>query len=123
MMVQAREEMGEEPMVDETENVESIPTHFNDLLLSGEDSLNLNELMELCTHLQKKGRKILDIDADEDITMDSTHFDTDLDIFGVHDLHGDEVFVETQEPTTKSTILVRAATATTTTTVDELTLV
>ncbi|GJZ43211.1 hypothetical protein Tco_0590466, partial [Tanacetum coccineum] len=181
-----------EPMADETENVESVPTHSNDPLLSGEDSLKLNELMELCTNLQKKvldlettktiqaleidslkrrvkklekkqksrthklkrlykvglsakvissddeaslgdqedaskqGRKILDIDADEDITLDSTHFDTDPDMFGVHDLHGDEVFVETQEPvvnaaTTTSTIPVSAATATTTT-VDELTL-
>ncbi|GJR30173.1 hypothetical protein Tco_1106405 [Tanacetum coccineum] len=56
-----------------------------------------------------KGRKILDIDADEDITLDSTHFDTDPDMFGVHDLHGDEVFVETEE------LVVNAATTTTTT--------
>ncbi|GJX31201.1 retrotransposon protein, putative, ty3-gypsy subclass [Tanacetum coccineum] len=68
----------------------------------------------------------LDIDADEDITLDSTHFDIDPDMFGVHDLDGDEVFVETQESvvnaaTTTSTIPVIAATATTTT-VDELTL-
>ncbi|GJR27900.1 hypothetical protein Tco_1104132 [Tanacetum coccineum] len=181
-----------EPMADETENMESVPTHSNDPLLSGEDSLKLNELMELCTNLQKKvldlettktiqaleidslkrrvkklekkqkskthklkrlykvsqsakvissndeaslgdhedaskqGRKILDIDVDEHITLDSTHFDTDPDMFGVHDLHGDEVFVETQEPmvnaaTTTSTIPVSAATATTTI-VDELTL-
>ncbi|GJZ40674.1 hypothetical protein Tco_0587560 [Tanacetum coccineum] len=164
-----------EPMADETENVESVPTHSNDPLLSGEDSLKLNELMELCTNLQKKvldlettktiqaleidslkrrvkklkkkqrsrthklrrlykvglsakvissddeaslgdqedaskqGRKILDIDADEDITLDSTHVDTDPDMFGVHDLHGDEVFVEIEEP------VVNAATTTTTT--------
>ncbi|GJU21032.1 hypothetical protein Tco_1154374 [Tanacetum coccineum] len=181
-----------EPMADETENVESVPTHSNDPLLSGEDSLKLKELMELCTNLQKKvlnlettktiqaleidslkrrgkklkkkqksrthklkilykvglsakaissndkaslgdqedaskqGRKILDIDVDKDITLDSTHFDIDPDTFRVHDLHGDEVFVETQEPvvnavTTTSTIPVSAATATTTT-VDELTL-
>ncbi|GJV44355.1 hypothetical protein Tco_1428891 [Tanacetum coccineum] len=181
-----------EPMADETENVESVPTHSNDPLLSGEDSLKLNELMELCTNLQKKvldlettktiqeleidslkrrvkklekkqksrthklkrlykvglsakvissdneaslgnqedaskqERKILDIDADDDITLDSTHFDIDPDMFGVHDLHGDEVFVETQKPmvnaaTTTSTIPVGAATATTIT-VDELTL-
>ncbi|GJZ82308.1 hypothetical protein Tco_0647481 [Tanacetum coccineum] len=50
----------------------------------------------------------------------------DPDMFRVHDLHGDEVFVETQEPvvnaaTTTSTIPVSAASATTTT-VDELTL-
>ncbi|GJW53725.1 hypothetical protein Tco_0097810, partial [Tanacetum coccineum] len=164
-----------EPMADETENVESVPTHSNYQLLSGEDSLKLNELMELCTNLQKKvldlettktiqaleidslkrkvkklekkqrsrtymlrrlykvglsakvissydeaslgdqedaskqGRKILNIDADEDITLDNTHVDTDLDMFGVHDLHGDEVFVEIEKP------VVNAATTTTTT--------
>ncbi|GJZ84881.1 hypothetical protein Tco_0650220 [Tanacetum coccineum] len=37
------------------------------------------------------GRKILNIDPDEDITLDSTHVDIDPDMFGVHDLHGDEV--------------------------------
>ncbi|GKF13174.1 hypothetical protein Tco_0051100 [Tanacetum coccineum] len=40
-----------EPMVDETENVESIPTHSNDPLL---DRLKLNELMELCTSLSQR---------------------------------------------------------------------
>ncbi|GKA16097.1 hypothetical protein Tco_0695844 [Tanacetum coccineum] len=144
-------------MADETENVESVPTHSNDPLLSGEDSMKLNELMELCTNLQnkvldlettktiqalkidslkrrvkklekkqksrtqklkrlykvglsakvifsdeeaslgdqedasKQGRKILNIDVDEDITLDSTHFDTNPDMFRVHDIHGDEV--------------------------------
>ncbi|GKE09474.1 hypothetical protein Tco_1413025, partial [Tanacetum coccineum] len=57
----------------------------------------------------KQGRKILDIDADEDITLDSTHVDTDPDMFGVHDLHGDEVFIKIKEP------VVNAATTTTTT--------
>ncbi|GJU12272.1 putative ribonuclease H-like domain-containing protein [Tanacetum coccineum] len=149
MMVQAQEEMGEEHMADETENVESVPIHSNDPLLSGEDSLKLNELMELYTNLQKKvldlettktiqaleigslkrrvkklekkqrsrthklirlykGRKILDIDADEDITLDSTNVDTDPDMFEVYDLYGDEVFVEIKEP------VVNAATTTTT---------
>ncbi|GKA83245.1 hypothetical protein Tco_0804840, partial [Tanacetum coccineum] len=127
-----------EPMADEIENVESVPTHSNDPLLSGEDSLKLNELMELCTNLQKKvldlettktiqaleidslkrgvkklekkqslddqedaskqERKILDIDVDEDITLDSTHVNIDPDMFKLHDLHGDEVFVEIEEP-------------------------
>ncbi|GKD65418.1 hypothetical protein Tco_1307526, partial [Tanacetum coccineum] len=148
-----------EPIADEAANEENVPTHSNDPLLSGEDSLKLNKLMELYTNLQKKvldletskttqaleieslkrrvkklqkkqrpgthklkrlykedaskqGRKIYDINADEDITLDSTHFDTDPDMFGVHDLHGDEVFVETEEPvvniaTTTSTIPVR----------------
>ncbi|GKD01200.1 hypothetical protein Tco_1171474 [Tanacetum coccineum] len=59
----------------------------------------------------KQGRKIHDIDADEDITLENVH---DADMFGVHDLDGDEVFVETEEPvvnaaTTASTIPVSAA--------------
>ncbi|GKD35752.1 hypothetical protein Tco_1251261 [Tanacetum coccineum] len=62
----------------------------------------------------KQERKIYDIDADEDITLDSTHFDTDPDMFRVHNLHGDEVFVESEEPvvntaTTTSTIPVSVA--------------
>ncbi|GKA39348.1 hypothetical protein Tco_0731899 [Tanacetum coccineum] len=43
-----------EPMADETKNVESIPTHSNDPLLSGEDRLKLNELMEICTSLSQR---------------------------------------------------------------------
>ncbi|GKA82001.1 hypothetical protein Tco_0788749 [Tanacetum coccineum] len=59
----------------------------------------------------KQGRKIHDIDVDEDITLENVH---DADMFGVHDLDGDEVFVETKEPvvnavTTASTIPVSAA--------------
>ncbi|GJZ96985.1 hypothetical protein Tco_0669319 [Tanacetum coccineum] len=62
----------------------------------------------------KQERKIHNIDADKDITLDSTHFDTDPDMFGVHDLDGDEVFIETEEPvvnaaTTTSIISVSAA--------------
>ncbi|GKD14028.1 hypothetical protein Tco_1198435, partial [Tanacetum coccineum] len=34
----------------------------------------------------KQGKKIDDIDADARITLDSTHFDADIDMFGVHDL-------------------------------------
>ncbi|GKD40121.1 hypothetical protein Tco_1260328 [Tanacetum coccineum] len=52
MMVQAPEEL--EPMADETKNVESVLTHSNDPLLSGEDRLKLNELMELCTSLSQR---------------------------------------------------------------------
>ncbi|GJU41707.1 hypothetical protein Tco_1194664 [Tanacetum coccineum] len=39
----------------------------------------------------KQGRKIHDIDADEDITLENVH---DAKMFDVNDLHGDEVFVE-----------------------------
>ncbi|GKD25612.1 hypothetical protein Tco_1231826 [Tanacetum coccineum] len=59
----------------------------------------------------KHGRKIYDIDADEDITLENVH---DANMFGVHDLDGDEVFVETKEhvvnaATTTITIPVSAA--------------
>ncbi|GKG20557.1 hypothetical protein Tco_0380358, partial [Tanacetum coccineum] len=39
----------------------------------------------------KQGRKILNIDADEDITLENVH---DAEMFDVNDLHGDEVLVE-----------------------------
>ncbi|GJX23365.1 hypothetical protein Tco_0227810 [Tanacetum coccineum] len=57
MMVQAQEEV--EPIADEGPNEENVPTHSNDLLLSGEDSIKLNELMELCTKLQQR---VLDLE-------------------------------------------------------------
>ncbi|GJR64181.1 uncharacterized mitochondrial protein-like protein [Tanacetum coccineum] len=62
----------------------------------------------------KNGGTIHDIDADEDITLDNTHFNTNPDMFGVHDIDGDKVFVEIEEPvvnaaTTISIIPVSAA--------------
>ncbi|GJT47850.1 reverse transcriptase domain-containing protein [Tanacetum coccineum] len=44
---------------DETKNVESVPIHSNDPLLSGEDRLKLNELLELCTKLFER---VLDLE-------------------------------------------------------------
>ncbi|GKB62426.1 uncharacterized mitochondrial protein-like protein, partial [Tanacetum coccineum] len=41
----------------------------------------------------KQGR-IADIDADVGINLVSTHFDADTDMFGVHELDGDEVLAE-----------------------------
>ncbi|GJS49009.1 hypothetical protein Tco_0599130 [Tanacetum coccineum] len=79
-------------------------------VVSSDDEASLGDQEDA----SKQGRKILNIDADEDITLDNTHVDTDLDIFGVHDLHGDEVFVEIEEP------MVNAATTITTTIVDEV---
>ncbi|GJY08098.1 hypothetical protein Tco_0375152 [Tanacetum coccineum] len=111
-------------------------------LRSGEDSLKLNELMELCTNLQqrvldlettkttqaneiasiisrdeedlgedasKQGRRIHDIDADEDITL--VNDQDDADMFDVNTLTGDEVLAE-QEVAAKDVNL----------TVDEVTL-
>ncbi|GJS68539.1 hypothetical protein Tco_0683104 [Tanacetum coccineum] len=48
-----------EPVTDDTKNVASVPTHSNDPLLSGEDRLKLNELMELCTSLSQR---VLDLE-------------------------------------------------------------
>nr|GEV02148.1 putative ribonuclease H-like domain-containing protein [Tanacetum cinerariifolium] len=58
---------------------EHIPTPSHDPLPSGEDILQLNELMDICTKLSDSGRI------------------NDQDLFGVHDLDGDEVFVTTSE--------------------------
>ncbi|GJT56933.1 hypothetical protein Tco_0991987 [Tanacetum coccineum] len=48
-----------EPIADEAANEEDVPTHSNDLLLSGEDRLKLKELMALCTNLQNR---VLDLE-------------------------------------------------------------
>ncbi|GJT08988.1 hypothetical protein Tco_0843450 [Tanacetum coccineum] len=55
--------------------------------------------------VSKQGR-IADIDADEGITLDSTHFDADIDMFRVHELDGDEVIVESVDvvKTAKETV-------------------
>ncbi|GKE50842.1 hypothetical protein Tco_1485998, partial [Tanacetum coccineum] len=44
----------EEPITNEAANEEHVAMHSNDPLLSGEDRLKLNELMELCTNLSQK---------------------------------------------------------------------
>nr|GEZ07937.1 hypothetical protein [Tanacetum cinerariifolium] len=41
-------------LADEALNEESVPTHYNDPLLSGEDSIQLKELMDFCTKLQQR---------------------------------------------------------------------
>ncbi|GJS72793.1 phospholipase-like protein [Tanacetum coccineum] len=121
MIVQVQEQEGEEPMADETENVESVPTHSNDPLLSGEERLKLNELMELYTNWLKRLRKIgrsaqvvsskdEGLGAQEDASKQERKFaDLDADIEEVEV----EKVVSTAEVTTASA---------TTTTVDELTL-
>ncbi|GJW41945.1 hypothetical protein Tco_0070744 [Tanacetum coccineum] len=71
----------------------------------------------------KQGR-IADIDADAGINLVSTHFDADTNMFGVHDLVGDEVVVE-REVVVKAASIIPVSAATTTTTVitdDEITL-
>ncbi|GKE46604.1 hypothetical protein Tco_1477862, partial [Tanacetum coccineum] len=48
-----------EPITDEAANEEHVPIHYNDPLLSGEDRLKLNELIELCTNLSQR---VLDLE-------------------------------------------------------------
>ncbi|GKD56449.1 hypothetical protein Tco_1289836, partial [Tanacetum coccineum] len=71
----------------------------------------------------KQGR-IADINVDAEINLVSTNFDADTDMFGVHDLVGDEVVVKREvDVKAASTISVSAATTTTTViTDDEITL-
>ncbi|GJY03114.1 hypothetical protein Tco_0361266 [Tanacetum coccineum] len=109
-------------------------TTASSLEADGEDSLKLNELMELCTNLQQMvldlektkttqaeeiGR-INGIDVDEDITL--VNDQDDADMFDVNTLAGEEVFVAEQIGNVveevvdvidaASTILVSAATIT-----------
>ncbi|GJZ26543.1 hypothetical protein Tco_0570796 [Tanacetum coccineum] len=71
----------------------------------------------------KQGR-IADIDADAGINLVSTHFDADTDMFGVHDLVGDEVVVESEVAVKAASTIPVSATTTTTTVItdDEITL-
>ncbi|GKD93301.1 hypothetical protein Tco_1373138 [Tanacetum coccineum] len=55
-----------EPITDEAANDEHVPTHSNDQLLSGEDRLKLNELMELYTNLLRKVGRTASIESSED---------------------------------------------------------
>ncbi|GJR24428.1 hypothetical protein Tco_0972955 [Tanacetum coccineum] len=91
---------------------ESIPTPSNDPLPSGEDSFQLNELMvgtasrvessEDKDNLgdqedpSKQGRNIAEINQDENVNLiDETQGQlNDEEMFGVNDLHGEEVTIE-----------------------------
>ncbi|GKD12691.1 hypothetical protein Tco_1197098, partial [Tanacetum coccineum] len=132
-----QETMGDTIAQNRFENVSKLS---NDLLLargnilrSGEDIQKLIELMELCINLQQRvldlettkttqaneiGRRIHDIDADEDITL----VNDNNEIFDLDALVGEEVFVAEQSGNvvgevvpvidTASTIPVSAATIT-----------
>nr|GEU48300.1 hypothetical protein [Tanacetum cinerariifolium] len=88
MMVQAPEDMGE-----------GVPTTSNDPLPSGEDRMQLNELMILCTNLQKQ---VLDLDeaktaqAKEITSLKKRvkKLEQKGNMFGVNDLDGDEVVMD-----------------------------
>ncbi|GJY25827.1 hypothetical protein Tco_0400553 [Tanacetum coccineum] len=99
-------------LAEEAIKEENVPTHSNDPLLSGEDRLKLKELMALWLRrlykvglsarvissedeglgeedASKHGRKIHDIDADKDITLENVH---DEDMFDTSVFNGKEVF-------------------------------
>ncbi|GKE20319.1 hypothetical protein Tco_1431831 [Tanacetum coccineum] len=120
-----------EPIADEAANEENVPTHSNDPLLSGEDSLKLNDLMEIYEGLgdqedaSKQGRKIDDIDKDAEVTLvdktqgrydDAQMFDTDV-------FNGDEVFVAKQsEKVIEEVVSTGEVSAASTITTEEITL-
>ncbi|GKC16573.1 retrovirus-related pol polyprotein from transposon TNT 1-94, partial [Tanacetum coccineum] len=71
-----------------------------------------------------KQERIADIDADVGINLVSIHFDADTDMFGVHNLVGDDVVVKS-EVAIKAVSIILVSAATTTATVitdDEITL-
>ncbi|GJR61469.1 hypothetical protein Tco_1503631 [Tanacetum coccineum] len=76
---------------EETQQDDSVPTPSNDPPLSGEDSMQLSELMILCTNLQKQTlerRKEV-----KNYRCIQTREDNE-EMFDTNDLHGDEVNVD-----------------------------
>ncbi|GKB84502.1 hypothetical protein Tco_0956774 [Tanacetum coccineum] len=92
-------------------SVPSDPINVADEAVNEEPSMQLKELMDFVPNYNKEcltwrtqrllkirrlqGRKIDNIDADEDITLKNVH---DAEMFDVNDLHGDKVFIEKEVP-------------------------
>ncbi|GJS73041.1 hypothetical protein Tco_0705882 [Tanacetum coccineum] len=102
---------------DETHHDDSVLIPSNDPVLSGEDRMQITELMILCTNLQKqvldlekakdaqakeivglkkRGRSFEDIDKDAEVSLvDETQGRSDdAEMFDIDDLHGDEVIMD-----------------------------
>ncbi|GJW21384.1 hypothetical protein Tco_0032006 [Tanacetum coccineum] len=81
---------------EETQQDDSVPTPSNDPPLSGEDSMQLSELIILCTNLEKQGRSIENIDKDADVSLvdDIQERSDNEEMFDINDLHGDEVVMD-----------------------------
>ncbi|GKB81776.1 hypothetical protein Tco_0948671, partial [Tanacetum coccineum] len=126
MLVQANQEEGSrrkqrkeaEVPQDETQHDDSVPTASNDPPLSGEDRMQLTELMILTTRLKrlrkvgksfkdkdslgaqedasKHGRNFEDIDKDAEVSLvdEIQGRSDDAEMFDTDDLHGDEVIVD-----------------------------
>ncbi|GJU89806.1 hypothetical protein Tco_1302229 [Tanacetum coccineum] len=71
------------------------PGEHKDCLSSGDYKFKeeSQEVREERKDASKQGRKIHDIDADEDITLENVH---DAEMFDVNDLDGDEMVVESE---------------------------
>ncbi|GKA82072.1 hypothetical protein Tco_0788820 [Tanacetum coccineum] len=114
-----------------SENVSKLlndPLHVRVIDLEKTKTSQAQEITSLkrrVKRLEKKGRsrtyelkrlykgRIVDIDVDAGINLVSTHFDADTNMFGVHDLVGDEVVVE-REVAVKAASTIPVSTATTT---------
>ncbi|GJU54872.1 hypothetical protein Tco_1228586 [Tanacetum coccineum] len=70
-------------------------TRFENVSKLSSDPLLARDEEDLGKDASKQGR-ITDIDVDAGITLVSTHFDSNTDMFGVHGLVGDEVVVESE---------------------------
>nr|GEU83414.1 hypothetical protein [Tanacetum cinerariifolium] len=90
-----------------------VPITSNDPLPNGEDRMQLKELMELCTNLSNKGKKIANIDADAEVNLenvynlDMAHKETVLSMQDVTDADVKEVAKEMveEESTTRTVSL------------------
>ncbi|GJT45548.1 hypothetical protein Tco_0954263 [Tanacetum coccineum] len=105
---------------------ENVSKHSNDSLLaegntlrSDEDALKLNELMELCTNLQKR---VLDLEKTKttqanEIASLKRRLDADKEMFDVDALDGEEVFVAGQNENVVEEVVDAAQVSTAATTV------
>ncbi|GJV61691.1 putative ribonuclease H-like domain-containing protein [Tanacetum coccineum] len=129
-----------EPVTDEAINEEHMTIPSYDPPQSGEDRMQLNELMDLCSKLSVKklekkrrsktykprrlykGRKIADLDADTEVTLiDETQGRNDEDLmFDTSVLNGDEVFQESMVNTATTTSLISVSVADLVTTAGEV---
>ncbi|GKB57569.1 hypothetical protein Tco_0913755, partial [Tanacetum coccineum] len=124
---------------------ESVSKHSNDSLLargntlrSDEDRLKLDELMALFgltarikssgdeenlgEDASKQGRRINDIDVDEDITLVNVQDDVDNEMFDVNVLNGEDVFVAGQNENVVEEVVDAAQVSTVAITTKEITL-
>ncbi|GJZ52738.1 hypothetical protein Tco_0607623 [Tanacetum coccineum] len=82
---------------DETHHDDNVPIPSNDPLLSGEDRMQLTELMILCTNLQKQVlnlEKAKDAQVKEIAVIKKRGRIDDAKMFDIDDLHDDEVFMD-----------------------------